>query len=497
MNRPIVFAHSHLPTLQSQAYFIRDKLIDAHLIYESDIGKAKWLSIFAKALNYNDWSHLSNKANDYKLNTNTVIFSDQTIEPIVGKLKAQLFRNDLDASFIRDIILNACTENELELLRTYPHSIPPLPFPPESYIVELGPKSKYAKNLLEWLWPRERIDIKRLHTLYHDHVKAARKGLSKAEVKTRHLDVYPKSGVQVEMILLELVEQGYCILDSEQSRVSLTERGSEYVASMLTDDYDEEWQQWWSVFLSYFEQIPYKHIDSSWNQYIKLYSQNIPPADAAKIFEWDSFNCDSDNQIRDAIKRQLGIELSEFPMERIFLFTPHVYFTPDLKNLPLSDIVFEFDGPEWAKPSKNLKVNRFWPNRSYVGAFLEGESIRGWVGLIPDDVDSFDVTYHWRSKTAAFKPIAHSFTYTLKQNRKLQVDWLYGDEASKINRYNEYSFNSLYCLTHGKEMTERELIQIPRIQAGITYLESNAEGFFISEKRTLIASNGFNCFSLF
>lgn len=504
MNKPILFAQTHLSILQSQAYFIRDKLIDAHLIFESDIGKVKWLSIFAKSLNYQDWGHLKNKANDYKHCQNTVIFSEQTIEPIIDKLIAHLSRYDLDASLMRSIVLNACTENEFDNLRTYSNSIPSLPQPPESFILELGPRSVYARMLLEWLWPIERIAIKHLYSRYYSHIKSVRNGLSKGEAKVRFLDVYPKSGVQIETILLELVEQGYCSLDLDKTRVILTERGNQYIASMLTDDYDEEWQQWWSVFLAHFEQIPYKYIDSNWNKYINLYSRDIPPSDAANTFKWDSYSCDSDKKIREGINRQTGIELSEFPKLRFFLFSPRVYLSPNLTKLPLADIVFEIDGPDWAKPAKPFKVSRFWPNKSYVASFLEGESIRGWFGVIPDDIDAFNITYRWYSKSGAFKPITHDMTYILKLNPKSQVDWLYGNVPSMINQTNfspisfdEYSFTSIYCVTHGKVMTESELSQIPRIQAGINTISENEEGIHISENRTLIASNGYNCQRLF
>ncbi|MEF1335785.1 hypothetical protein REH81_03175, partial [Vibrio rotiferianus] len=96
MIKPIVFAESHLPDLQKQAYSIRDKLIASQIIYEKEVGKAAWLTIFARSLNYRGWGHLKTVAKNYKSSQNNIVLCDTTFLPIATAIKAALGKADLD-----------------------------------------------------------------------------------------------------------------------------------------------------------------------------------------------------------------------------------------------------------------------------------------------------------------------------------------------------------------------------------------------------------------
>ncbi|MCC4821228.1 hypothetical protein LMH81_32420, partial [Vibrio lentus] len=56
-----------------------------------------------------------------------------------------------------------------------------------------------------------------------------------------------------------------------------------------------------------------------------------------------------------------------------------------------------------------------------------------------------------------------------------------------------YSFNHLECLTHGKHLTNEEIVALDRFKAGITSIHIDENGVIIHEERTLTASNSFAC----
>lgn len=499
MIKPIVFAESHLPELQQQAYSIRDKLIASHIIYEKEVGKAAWLSIFAKSLNYQDWGHLKTVARNYKSSQNKIIFSEKTFIPIATAIKAALGKADLAYTDLMAILFNSMTQAELEAVGEDLTEMPALPEAPSSFILELGPETHYASKLLEWLWPYGSFGINSLHDSYYRHVKNKRKGMSKAEIKERSLDIYPKSGMQIDTIINQLVEGGYCEYTDNDQTIKLTTRGTNYINGMLTGEYDEDWQKWWGEFQEHLAMIPYRYIRQDWTRYIKLYSDEYSPKQAAERFNWTSCYTEAQAEIQSAIKQQLGVELDLYPMERYMQFTPRIYLTPNLIGLKLSDIEFSVEGPEWAIPDGGFKTKRYWPNKCYVAVCLKKTpKHRGWYVKIPEGVEEFEVTYKWKSKSGAFKPVTHKMTYSCYINPEYPLDWLYGNEAQRHRQskvvpmsYDEYSFNAMYCLTHGEQMTKEEICQLDRVQAGIQVVEIKEDSVLIEEERDLFASNAF------
>ncbi|MFA0287891.1 hypothetical protein AB4506_20465, partial [Vibrio sp. 10N.222.46.A3] len=118
----------------------------------------------------------------------------------------------------------------------------------------------------------------------------------------------------------------------------------------------------------------------------------------------------------------------------------------------------------------------------------------------PDEVDCFQVSYKWTSRSHSFSSVTHHMTYQLEPNIECAQDWLYGNECMKHSdsskpamAADEYSFNRLECLTHGKHLTKEEIIALDRFKAGITSIHLDENGVTIHEERTLTASNSFAC----
>ncbi|MFZ3397716.1 hypothetical protein LCS82_09735 [Vibrio harveyi] len=499
MIKPIVFAESHLPDLQKQAYSIRDKLIASQIIYEKEVGKAAWLTIFARSLNYRDWGHLKTVAKNYKSSQNNIVLCDTTFLPIATAIKAALGKADLDYANLVAILFHSMSQAELEAAGEEISDLPDLPGAPTSFILELGPETYYATKLLEWLWPYGSFGIDSLHETYYRYVKNKRKGLTKAEIKEKSLDIYPKTGMQIDTIISQLVEGGYCEYADNDQTIKLTLRGTNYINGMMTGEYDEDWQKWWEEFQEHLAMIPYRYIRQDWTSYIKMYSEEYTPKQAAERFNWSSCYTEAQNEIQSAIYNQLGVNLDLYPMERYMQFTPRIYLTPDLTSLKVSDIEFTVEGPDWAIPDGDFKAKRYWPNKCYVAVCLKKTpKHRGWYVKIPEGVESFEITYKWKSKSGAFKPVTHKMTYTCYINPEYPLDWLYGNEAQKHRQskfvpmgYDEYSFNAMYCLTHGEHMTNEEICQLDRVQAGIQLIDIKKDSVLIEEERELWASNAF------
>lgn len=249
--------------------------------------------------------------------------------------------------------------------------------------------------------------------------------------------------------------------------------------------------------------IPYRYIAQDWTRYIKMYSEEYTPKEAAKRFNWTSCYTEAQTEVLTAINEQLGVKLDLYPMERYMQFTPRIYLTPDLTSLKVSDIEFSVEGPEWAIPNGDFKTKRYWSNKCYFAVYLKKTpKHRGWYVKIPEGIESFEVTYKWKSKSGAFRPVTHKMTYSCYINLGYPLDWLYGIEAQKHRQsrfvsmgYGEYSFNAVYCLTHGENMTNEEICQLDRVQAGIQIINIKEDSVLIEEERELFASNAFESVS--
>ncbi|MDN3683158.1 hypothetical protein QWZ04_22885 [Vibrio tapetis subsp. quintayensis] len=502
MSHNITIKPEHLPVLHTQLLTIRHQLISTEILPNPFIGKTAWLSICAQAIGYLDWDDLTAQTQMPPISTNSIVFDPASIIPFIQSVRVGVGEHIDNIEGLSSVILRNLTGEELSSMDGNEEDRPPLPTPPTSYVIELGPNTLYASDLLNWLWPMtQHHSVHRIEHHYLEHMKKRRVGLSQSQAKERALDVYPHSGVLVSDILTSLISGGYLEINGKQTSVSFTQKGLNYVNHQMTNEYDAKWKAWFKEFAAHVKTIPYRYIKHDWTRYISLYSSGITAMAAAKSIEWSECYTQAHSEIQSAIKHQLDIDLPLYPKERYLQFTPRILLTPALTSNKISDIHFEFIGPDWAKPNGKLKTKRFWPNKRYVSVYLgDRTKSRGWYATIPSHIDSFNVIYKWTSPSHSFASVTHHMTYQLETNMECAQDWLYGNECMKYSdasipamATDEYSFNSLDCLTHGKHLTEDDIVELDRFKAGITSIQIDEHGVTIHEERTLTASNSFAC----
>ncbi|MEZ8269497.1 hypothetical protein AB6C99_22765 [Vibrio cyclitrophicus] len=502
MSSKTILNSDHLPILKKQLHTILNQLTDAEIISNSPIKKNTWLSICAQAIGYSDWDDLKAQTVTHHVSAHNIVFNQVSIIPFIQSVRVSLGEHIDNIEGFACVILRNLTPEERNAMNGKEGDLPPLPKAPTSYTLELGPNTVYASDLLDWLWPTTKNhQVAPINNHYLEHVKEKRINLSKPQVKKRSLDVYPRSGMLVRDILGQLVSEGYLEFNDTQTCVSFTQKGFNYLNGKMTNEYDSEWKGWFKAFVAHIKKIPYRYIKIDWTPYIYLYSRGMSPIEAAKNLEWSECYTQAHSEIRSALKHQLNINLPLYPKERYLQFTPRIFLTPELTSNKVTDIHFEFIGPDWAKPNGNPKTKRFWPNKRYVSVYLDtSPKSRGWYAVIPDEVDCFQVSYKWTSRSHSFSSVTHHMTYQLEPNIECAQDWLYGNECMKHSdsskpamAADEYSFNHLECLTHGKHLTKEEIIALDRFKAGITSIHIDENGVTIHEERTLTASNSFAC----
>lgn len=490
----------HIPTLKSQLNAIFSQLISAEIIPVS-VTEASWLEISAQAMGFVNWADLKSKTST-EHESNNIVFNKLTLIPFIQSIRVSLGEHIDNIEGFANVILRNLTAEELDAMNGNRDDLPPQPKPPTSYILEVGPHSIYASDLLDWLWPRiNDYQLIHIESSYLQHMKVRRANLSRAQVKEQSLDVYPHSGMQIKSILEQLVSEEYLEFNEEKTSVSFTKKGANYLNSQMTDDYCDKWRDWLKTFSAHLKNIPYRYIKMDWTPYIALYCSGMSPKEAADSFKWSECYIQAHSEIKSTIQHQLKTQLPLYPKRRYLQFTPRIFLTPELVNNKVKDIHFEFIGPDWAKPNGKLKTKRFWPNKRYVSVHRDSTpKSRGWYASIPDEVDCFQVSYKWTSQSDSFAPVTHNITYELEANIESPQDWLYGNECMKYSDSSkrpiyedEHSFNKLECLTHGKHLTDEEITALDRFKAGIKAIHIDDNGVTIHEERTLIASNSFAC----
>ncbi|MBO1897756.1 hypothetical protein HNW13_018620 [Shewanella sp. BF02_Schw] len=492
-SKTLAFSFAHLPTLKQQAFNLLDvlRLVD---ITTSIPTKARWLSIFARALGYKDWGTLLHTANAYTHNSNTKIFVPENLSSIADSIYTSLGDANVQINDLIDAIISIGTNEEKISNDVSPEFTL---IPPTTYILEFGPKYAYEQPLLEYMWAYARKQtVDDLVKQYAFHMKQKRAGLSKSDMKAQYLDVYPSSGVKVKDLLDSLVQGGY--VDIKDEKVSISERGRNFIRGYLTDEFGEEWSDWWVKFTKLYSEIPFKVISNKWDHYIKLYSLGLNPKEAVENQYWSSF----EKRIAEAFSNQAKKQFNtaEFPQhqtQRYFLFTPLLFLNNHNVGLKLNDIELTFIGPDWANPTESINVARFVPNKHYVSGYCGDKALsRGWLQLIPEDIAEFKVTYIWTSKKNNFKRTEHTVTYNLFDSPNSD-NWLFGPRVSNEHVTNEYAFSSLNTLTDGKKLSEDEMRNLDRVKAGIHYLDINADRVLIDEQKNLTASNPYSISMLY
>ena len=489
----LIISPNKLSTLKNQLLSIRNDILRLDVfIPSSSIQKTAFLSAAAHSFGYANWNQLQSLTNSsHKQSINEVVFTEATIQILAIKLRNKFCLSDFDLDTIEQLIFNHSSDDEKKGLPDYNFvSISP----PDVHRLELGPKSRYLMNFMLWRFDIGSITIDKATKFYCQELAEKRKALNltKAEAKKQHLDVYPKSGMTVDAIVNEGVKDDYLVLDNEM--ISLSETGVWWIRNYITDDYSDHWKQWFSELEKLYIQLPYRRAFKNWDHIITLYAKNKTASETIKDhLAWGGYYNESHTNIRSLIKDCLGVDLPLYPKGRYFYFKPCLFYDYEVNK---SDLEFEFIGPEWALPpeSQNVGIYQYAPNKCYyqIGLSKKSELGGGWIVEIPDHVDEFDVSFCWKHKEGEFKPVTHTVTYSLKPDHLEERNWLYLTN-SKYQSGSNYTFARLETLLGHKELTKEEVMDLPRVKAGIKLIELSKErNLTIKEEKNVIASNCFN-----
>ncbi|KAB0482434.1 hypothetical protein F7Q91_03225 [Vibrio chagasii] len=465
--------------------------------------KAKWLTMCSKALGFDDWGALQNLSKSFSNNSPSLVFTPTTIDAFAIKLRNTIGDPNIELEHLKQAIISTGTNEEKNLFGVAPDF---KLMGPTEYIIEFGADPLYEFPLLKWLWCRRNFDEpeKKILGYYLDEMKHERKGLTRAEIKEKCLDVYAKHGHKITDIVEGLIGLGYVERFDGRSGRSLrvSERGAGYFIRELTGDHNLAWSSWWTKFQSLFQGVPYKSINSDWNRYILSFCMGETPEEAAENCSWDQVYIDSSKLVEKAITAQTShTHLPTFPNFRAFHFLPRLMLSQDIQNTRSNDINFNFEGPDWCGAPDDHKLKKLWANPRNVGVQSLGH--RGWISIIPEAVTEFTVIYRWSSKSRRFRNVEHHMTYVLQPDTNTVENWFYGVNIGNDKKHNnrffdsEHSFTSLLSLTHGQSLSKEEILELDRVKAGIRYLEITGEKVLIKERRTLTASNQFESVGAF
>lgn len=487
-----VMAPEHVPTFREQMLSLREKLaVEVLMVLPAD---QEWLDLVAKSIAHSDWHTFENEMSE--LNSEfLVVLAGPNVTTLAYNLRNQLASPRISIDRMMDLITAVGTESE-RYLNYRIAGVEEIKDEDITFTLHFGPEQVYGLPLLEWLWPNWGAggrDEQNILLEYCEHMKRSRRGLGAEEIKQRGLDVYNAKGVKAKDVLNELVKDGYVWRDEVTHKVRITELGCSTIEEMLTDDFGPDWQSWWRSFYPLMNSVPYKRIDEDWSHYIKAFSEGITPENAVKSSRlgWGEFATECNDLIRESILKQHGCSLDLYPNERFFFFFPRIYTDPRLMTTRLSEFKLEFDGPDWAKPQFPLKAKRYWPNKRYVASqVIDGSTgkdhSRGWFVQIPDGIEEFEFTFHWRCD-GKFPPVSHTFSVTLEEDKLDARNWLY-----LLHR--DYSLHSTFAFTEGRvDVTDEEIVKHDRFMEGIERIEITKHRVLIKESRSVVAANPYQC----
>ncbi|AZL83353.1 hypothetical protein EIJ81_00360 (plasmid) [Aliivibrio salmonicida] len=489
----ITIAPHHLDALKAQAYSIRDELLNFDLSYDKGITKSQWLSIYARTIDssYADWNDLTYKTrNKHQLSDNTLIITPESIYTISKAIREELALWDLDLEVLVRIVKNAANKNEAEYFDDYKKTVFT---PPDVIHLELGPKNTYQRNFLMWFFRYKSMKIEHVIKEYAFHTKELRKGVDKCEIKVRSLDVYPRSGQKIITITNELTNQGY--LEEKNEVISLSDKGLWYCRDCQTYSASDEWKVWFKSWKKHITAIEYKQVPESWDHAIYDFYTGMQPDVSAQKAMWPKSYKVSDQTIRDYINQHCAEEnpLDNYPTDRYFLFSPELMLTPNMNRLATKDITFEItQKPSWFTVPNPLSLNVLRHSRKRHYFSIHHDTLKGWISKIPKEVSTFELEYSWGSASGKFRPTQHKVKYSLVKDEAEPRNWLYNTSSGEYQcttKNATWSFTNMFSLTEGRNMSQDELLKIPRIRGGITFIEMNKEQVTLREEREILANN--------
>jgi len=486
----ITFNIKHLDTLHQQAHLSRDFLCKLYLVDDVPT-KAGWLNMFAQALSYRDWGELDHLSRSYATNKNFLVFTPYNLPRIANRLRELVGDLNLSTDTIETILLSVATPEEKALNGVSESFSMPNPAPIK---LVMSPEPFYIQPFLNWLlkFRAHWYPVESIEKLYLERIKLKRKGLSRAEIKENHYDIYPKSGQRVPDLLKALESEGFiktAMVSGEES-VKITDEGVHLAIEDITDVQGPKWRKWWDELRMLIGGEPYMSLKEDWAHYVTAFGDGGTPQDYIKRNSPQRCMNPHVEMLAEAYKALTNHEsLPLRPTVKYFHFLPRLYLSEYHQGIHCKDLKLEIKAPNWLKvPS--FKLTRYWPNKRYIGPMTE---MMGFLSELPGEVDRFDIEFKWSSSVNDFPIIEHKITYILDSESPESDNWLFSTETGPNNFKLPYAFSSYSALTHGDLLEEKELRQLPRVKETMTKLSITSEGkkIQIEDEHRLYLSNQF------
>jgi hypothetical protein len=418
---PIIsIAADHFPVARKQIFQLYDTFKKYTLL--SPVKKSFFLNSCAIGFGYRHWDDFQRSTlSGHKDCNNRLIFTPGTIKPIAKLMRLEFGTEDASVDLIISCIANVLSEDETIAFIGY--ELPTLPLSTPIFIdLELGPDTYHEQCLLEYLWPHFNSSLEEGVIDYLDFTKRMRKAYSKEKILTKGWDVTAKRGITAISLFEGLIKQGYLV--EQQDKLSISNKGDWLCRSMFTNEFDEVWQDWFKSFKTLFKKVPHKIISDDWTRYITLYKEGCPPEKAIGFCAWSALDIKAEKAIKNSLST-LG-----FSKENTLLHIhPTLYLANKDFKIKAKDVILKISSPELDLGDLSFKLNKPFPNKSYIGASSSKET-NGIYIPIPSNLDVVDIKMEWLLPTGT--RILHTLNIELIGTRE-EADHIYSTVIQSHN----------------------------------------------------------------
>ncbi|MEU2482933.1 hypothetical protein ACQKMW_28415 [Pseudomonas sivasensis] len=268
-------------------------------------------------------------------------------------------------------------------------------------------------RVLAYLGHYDLISREEVHDKILDNAKSGRKGLTKEEITDKGLNIYPKSGIKIDVLIEELIEEEYIeVQHKDETKIRISSKGIKYLMELYTDNYCDS-------FLSFKDKID--DLTQSRNE------TDFNPIHVAGMF-YQKRNL---NQIEDLYFTEKSIqEVTEayhnymldkyglIPNNNDFLFhlSPKLFLPAEDMWEEVELIIKGIDLPE-----QPIFLDRPYPNKRYIVAGTKIGKEKFTTGFYPiiASEDEFpkekSICYHW--KLGNGKEIIHDIDILFEVDR--------------------------------------------------------------------------------
>lgn len=249
-------------------------------------------------------------------------------------------------------------------------------------------------QVLEYMNHFVSISLKRLRESVLHNAKSNRKGLTREKIIEKGLNIYPKTGIQIDTLIEELIGQNYIEVQyKNELEVSISPKGSDYLMGLYTDNFCDS-------FLTYKDKI--NELTQKRNQ------TDFDPVHVAGMFYYKKDLGEIENtyftnkQLQEEAQTYHEYMLDKYdlkPNSNDFI----LHLIPKL-FLPVEDmwedVELTIKGIEL--PKQPIFTDRPYPNQRYIVGGIEIEKGKFTTGFYPiiAPKDEFpkekSICYHWK-----------------------------------------------------------------------------------------------------